>query len=406
MRLQQIFPERNQDLRKVEMGIGMQLKTLLFAVVLAVTFNFADSKAQLPKEVQADILQDDIVTAIKRKDFVSAKNNIAKYRALGIALPPAIMIIDAKVAAALNEPIRAKKILEEYFKAHGKSDSGYQSALQLYKDLRPKIAQAQRIKAALEKAEIAKYKAIRIRNDCRDLIDVFVHVFNPKKKAYETTSFRFVPNNVTRSNTGALVKNGQSFFYYAKSVTSNLVWGGKDNSKSIKVSGNTYKFRKRTANFKPGKTSPTLRLHCDKVPMKKLVKPTVSNSCNFPVRAFIYFYDAKQKQWRTTSWFNIAAKQKELQLPNPAIEDEKRFYFYAESLNKKYQWGYAYTRRRSLTVFKDGKSYSMRNTRSAVTNSVSINCRRHKNYTSTRFRIIDFTPGPSVYNGIDQRFRH
>lgn len=125
-----------------------------FALCAMLLTTCSQVSAQLPPEVQADLLQDAIIGNINQKDFAAAKGNIAKYRALGVNVPPAIMIIDAKVAVALKESLRAVKILQDYFKQYGTKDSGYQNALTLYKKIKPALDQAaQEAEQAAQKIE-------------------------------------------------------------------------------------------------------------------------------------------------------------------------------------------------------------------------------------------------------------
>jgi len=125
------------------------LKILALCLMLVATHH--PVSADLPPEVQADLLQDAIIQNINEKNFAAAKSNIAKYRALGVNVPPAIMMIDAKVAVALKDPLRAAKILEDYFNTFGTKDSGYQNALGLYKKIKPTVDKQQQTNAQIIK---------------------------------------------------------------------------------------------------------------------------------------------------------------------------------------------------------------------------------------------------------------
>jgi len=122
--------------------------------------------AELPAEVRADLLQSSIVESIKSKKYIMAKKQLSEYRALGLAIPPTIYLIDAKVSIALKKYVAAKKSLEDYFLATGTKGKDYTKALNLYKKVEPAAAPEEAIlkenkERALKKAKkIARGKKI------------------------------------------------------------------------------------------------------------------------------------------------------------------------------------------------------------------------------------------------------
>ncbi len=178
-------------IRKLPRLVRDGLKALaLFVMLLA---PLCPAYAQLPPEVQADLLQDAIIEDIKGKNLAAARDNIAKYRALGVNVPPAIMMIDAKVAVALNEPLRAIKVLEDYFKKFGTKDSGYSKALELYKKIKRTAEKDRQAKARADKKD-QQAKAMAIRKDRQvkamaarkdQQAKAMASEFNLKKKAAE-----------------------------------------------------------------------------------------------------------------------------------------------------------------------------------------------------------------------------
>jgi uncharacterized protein len=126
--------------------------------------------ADLPKQVQADLLQDDIIAALKNNAMQEAKSAIRKYRALGIDLPPTIMIIEAKVAIAMKEYLVAKKVLEQFFKETGTKHKSYKNALELYKLVREpaaKIEKEQKRQAAINKKKSELQAIVKnLENQC------------------------------------------------------------------------------------------------------------------------------------------------------------------------------------------------------------------------------------------------
>ncbi len=105
--------------------------------------------AALPKEVQADLLQEEIIQSLKSNDMDAAAKQIQRYRALGVEVPPTIMIIESKVAIARKEFVQAKRVLEEYFNKTGTGHQDYKKALALYRQVQaPAKQQAGRQAAA------------------------------------------------------------------------------------------------------------------------------------------------------------------------------------------------------------------------------------------------------------------
>jgi len=88
--------------------------------------------AQLPPEVQADLLQKKIVTSLQSKDFDAVKSQISEYKELGISVPPAILLIDAKISISDKKWRSAQSKLEAYFTEVGKTHASYNEALSLY----------------------------------------------------------------------------------------------------------------------------------------------------------------------------------------------------------------------------------------------------------------------------------
>ena len=108
------------------------IKKLFLACALCLCVSSLAS-AQLPPEVQADLLQEKIVSSLQMKDYSSVKSQIAEYQELDIAIPPAILLIDAKIETSEKNWVSAKSKLELYFSNSGKSHGSYQEALGLYK---------------------------------------------------------------------------------------------------------------------------------------------------------------------------------------------------------------------------------------------------------------------------------
>jgi hypothetical protein len=115
------------------------------------------AQSSLPKEVQADLLQKEIINGLEGGDLAAAKSSLAKYRALDIQMPLVLVLIEAKIAVSDNDYILAEKRLAEYLSQGGKAAPSYSEALNLYRDVSNKI-EAEKAKQQVQ--EIAERKRI------------------------------------------------------------------------------------------------------------------------------------------------------------------------------------------------------------------------------------------------------
>lgn len=100
----------------------------------------------LNPQVQADLLNRQIVEAYRTANNRQVLSLIDEYRALrdkGIAVPPALLLVEAKAAASVQDSERALRALGDYLNAANRNDPGYQEALALYP--RYQEADAQRV---------------------------------------------------------------------------------------------------------------------------------------------------------------------------------------------------------------------------------------------------------------------
>jgi len=116
------------------------------------------AEAQLPPEVRADLLQKKIITSLQSKDFDAVKSQISEYKNLGISVPPAILIIDAKISVSEKKWGRAKSKLEAYFTEAGKTHASYSEALTLYETVDAKVSN---IKFGLEPQRQAMFNLVK-----------------------------------------------------------------------------------------------------------------------------------------------------------------------------------------------------------------------------------------------------
>lgn len=89
----------------------------------------------LNPQVQADLLNRQVVEAYGTGSSSEVLGLIDQYRMLqakGVKIPPAILLVEAKAAASMQDSERALRALGEYLNAASKGDAGYEEALALY----------------------------------------------------------------------------------------------------------------------------------------------------------------------------------------------------------------------------------------------------------------------------------
>lgn len=101
------------------------------AFCLSLAAQSAFSQSNLPPDVQADLLKNQIVDQFKRNDAEGALNSIERYKRIGVTVPPVLYFYEAKAATTTKEYLRAKTAMEQYFKEEH-DDSHYAEALKLY----------------------------------------------------------------------------------------------------------------------------------------------------------------------------------------------------------------------------------------------------------------------------------
>ena len=213
------------------------MKKLFLACALSLCVSSLAS-AQLPPEVKADLLQEQIVDSLKAKDYRTVKDKIFEYKNLGVVVPPAILLINAKIAIQEQDFQEGQSSLEEYFNAGGKEHKSYQEALSLYKSVRPKaqaekdrlaaIARDQQSRRDSEAKRLADIEADKqaildrgkkIFVDAFSELEVLVEGYEPSRKD-EKTYLR-----VSQSLYGADVMDCD--FKYSRNVSKNSKGSGK-----------------------------------------------------------------------------------------------------------------------------------------------------------------------------------
>ena len=95
------------------------------------TLFIAYGAVALPPEVQADLLKQQIVDALKKEDVKTALAAFDKYHALNVKMPPPLMFLEAKAAWAAGDSLRAYESLEAFLKVSPQEGKQYSEALTL-----------------------------------------------------------------------------------------------------------------------------------------------------------------------------------------------------------------------------------------------------------------------------------
>jgi len=120
----------------------------------------ASSQLDLPKEVQADLKQQDIIKALKVKNFKGASELFKQYEALGVTMPPPLLFFKAQTNFQLGDFVATKETLEAYLKSAKRGSDSYNKALSMYTSVIPK-AKAQQAALVAQKKRLAIEKKQR-----------------------------------------------------------------------------------------------------------------------------------------------------------------------------------------------------------------------------------------------------
>lgn len=116
---------------------------LCTTVAFLASWSCAWGQSSLPPTVQADLLNQDIVSAYGSGRLSDIPPLLDQYYALGklgIDVPSPIRLLEVRLAMQAGARNRAMCSLEGYFSRAERTDAGYQEALAIYKDLKPTIS--------------------------------------------------------------------------------------------------------------------------------------------------------------------------------------------------------------------------------------------------------------------------
>ena len=112
----------------------------VFTLIITAT-PVANASSELPVDVRADILLQEIIRAAKSGQSTVALKKIDDYRQLeeeGHKTPPAVLFFEAKQASKVGQHDRAFVALEAYLAVANHSESTYNEAVKLYSGMKDK----------------------------------------------------------------------------------------------------------------------------------------------------------------------------------------------------------------------------------------------------------------------------
>lgn len=113
---------------------GSRSRLVLFAllVVPLCAWTGRTYSQNLPPKVQAAILRNEIITAVKHNDLTAVVAATDQYRKLGIAMPPALLLVEAQSLHRLAHPVKAFSTLKSFLVSADRKSGEFQVAVQLY----------------------------------------------------------------------------------------------------------------------------------------------------------------------------------------------------------------------------------------------------------------------------------
>lgn len=121
-----------RDISKRIVGSARVLLCGLTLVLLCVGVPPAYTQNALPPQVQADLLRQKIITAVKRHDLKAVVSATEQYKKLGVAIPPVFLLVEAKAEFRLDESVRAFSTLQSFLENSNRKSKEYREAIHLY----------------------------------------------------------------------------------------------------------------------------------------------------------------------------------------------------------------------------------------------------------------------------------
>src|SRR5690348_4741656 len=92
----------------------------------------ASSQNALPPGVHADLLRQKIITAVKHNDLETVVMATDQYKKLGVPMPPAFLLVEAKAEHRLGDSVKAFSTLQAFLGAVDRKSREYREAIHLY----------------------------------------------------------------------------------------------------------------------------------------------------------------------------------------------------------------------------------------------------------------------------------
>jgi len=136
------------------------MKTLLLPIFFAALVMASPAWAQTTQtEIQADLLQTQIIAELKAKNYAKADALFQEYDALGVAMPPPLQLQRALTHFHLKKYWEAEKLLLVYLQRAQRGSDEYRQALSMLAEVKPLAAPA--------RAEAARAAAIKREQEAK-----------------------------------------------------------------------------------------------------------------------------------------------------------------------------------------------------------------------------------------------
>jgi formylglycine-generating enzyme required for sulfatase activity len=120
----------------------MVLRLLLLFIASSLPALTAWAQADLPLDVRQDMVKEQVVTALKSREFSDLYLAMDEYRALekeGVTVPAGLFFAEAEAARSDGDIVRARRALDDYFRVADRDDAAYKEALRVYPQLKENI---------------------------------------------------------------------------------------------------------------------------------------------------------------------------------------------------------------------------------------------------------------------------
>ncbi len=143
------------------------LRILLLVLLTLVFGSQVSAQSTLPREVQADLMQKEIMQLLREKDFSAVNQKFKEYEALGVKMPGPLLMTRIQVSYKVMDYEAAQKQLEEYLSTAERGTKGYDKALTMYADINIKMQKHNAAQLASVLPEMVAISAGSYRMGCQ-----------------------------------------------------------------------------------------------------------------------------------------------------------------------------------------------------------------------------------------------